>query len=150
MILYRIANCTYIKDLSGTGARLYGGRWNSEGKSMVYMASSRALAVLEVLVHLPPLLLPDNFCVAEVEVPNNSILTLDVKTLPDNWQDASSPTELKTLGNQFIKETKYLMMKVPSSVVPEEYNYLLNPWHPDIKKVKIINTHPFTFDDRLI
>ncbi|MFA6249732.1 MAG: RES family NAD+ phosphorylase [Mucilaginibacter sp.] len=150
MILYRIANCTYIKDLSGTGARLYGGRWNSEGKSMVYMASSRALAVLEVLVHLPPLLLPDNFCVAEVEVPNNSILTLDIKSLPDNWQDASSPAELKTLGNQFIKETKYLMMKVPSSVVPEEYNYLLNPWHPDIKKVKIINTHPFTFDDRLI
>ncbi|MBD1384192.1 RES family NAD+ phosphorylase [Mucilaginibacter rigui] len=150
MILYRIANCTYIQDLSGTGARLYGGRWNSEGKSMVYMASSRALAVLEVLVHLPPLLLPDNFCVAEVEVPNNSILTLDVKTLPDNWQDASSPAELKTLGNQFIKETKYLMMKVPSSVVPEEYNYLLNPWHPDIKKVKILNTHPFTFDDRLI
>jgi RES domain-containing protein len=150
MILYRIANCTYIKDLSGTGARLYGGRWNSEGKSMVYMASSRALAVLEVLVHLPPLLLPDNFCVAEVEVPNNSILTLDIKSLPDNWQDASSPAELKTLGNQFIKETKYLMMKVPSSVVPEEYNYLLNPWHPDIKRVKILNTHPFTFDDRLI
>ena len=150
MILYRIANCNYIKDLSGTGARLYGGRWNSEGKSMVYMASSRALAVLEVLVHLPPLLLPDNFCVAEVEVPKNSILTLDIKSLPDNWQDASSPAELKTLGNQFIKETKYLMMKVPSSVVPEEYNYLLNPWHPDIKRVKILNTHPFTFDDRLI
>jgi len=150
MILYRIANCNYIKDLSGTGARLYGGRWNSEGKSMVYMASSRALAVLEVLVHLPPLLLPDNFCVAEVEVPDNSILTLDIKSLPDNWQDASSPAELKTLGNQFIKETKYLMMKVPSSVVPEEYNYLLNPWHPDIKRVKILNTHPFTFDDRLI
>ncbi len=117
---------------------------------MVYMASSRALAVLEVLVHLPLLLLPDNFCVAEIEVPDNSILTLDVKSLPDNWRDASAPAELKTLGNQFIKETNYLMMKVPSSVVPEEYNYLLNPWHPDIKKVNILHTHPFTFDDRLI
>ncbi|MES2061056.1 MAG: RES family NAD+ phosphorylase [Bacteroidota bacterium] len=150
MILYRISKCIYIKDLTGTGARMYGGRWNSEGKSMVYLASSRALAVLEVLVHLPPLLLPDNFCIAEVEVPDKSILTLDVKSLPDNWQSASSPAELKTLGNQFIKETKYLMMKVPSSVVPEEYNYLLNPWHPDIRKVKLLNTHPFNFDDRLI
>lgn len=150
MILYRIANCNYINDLTGTGARLYGGRWNSEGKSMVYLAASRALAVLEVLVHLPPLLLPDNFCLAEVEIPNNSILTLDVKSLPDNWKDASPPAELKQLGNQFIKETKYLMMKVPSSVVPEEFNYLLNPWHVDIKKVKILRTHPFSFDDRLI
>ncbi|MEB0277066.1 MULTISPECIES: RES family NAD+ phosphorylase [unclassified Mucilaginibacter] len=150
MILYRIANCNYIKDLNGTGARLYGGRWNSEGKSMVYLASSRALAVLEVLVHLPPLLLPNNFCITEIEVPEHNILTLDVKTLPANWQDASSPAELKTLGNQFIKETKYLMMKVPSSVVPEEYNYLLNPWHTDIKKVSIISTHPFSFDNRLL
>lgn len=150
MILYRIANCNFIKDLTGTGARLYGGRWNSEGKSMVYLASSRALAVLEVLVHLPPLLLPDNFCVAEIEVPDNSILTLDSSTLPENWKDASPPAELKALGNQFIRETNYLMMKVPSSVVPDEYNYLLNPWHPDIKKVSIINTHPFSFDDRLL
>jgi RES domain-containing protein len=150
MILYRIANCHYIKDLNGTGARLYGGRWNSEGKSMVYLASTRALAMLEVLVHLPPLLVPDNFCIAQIKVPENSILTLDIKTLPDTWRDPSPPAELKTLGNQFIKETKYLMMKVPSSVVPEEYNYLLNPLHPDIKKVSIVSTHPFTFDDRLV
>ena len=150
MVLYRIASCNFINDLNGTGARLYGGRWNSEGKSMVYLASSRALAALEVLVHLPPLLLPDNFCVAEIQVPDSSILTLNIKSLPDNWKDASPPAELKTLGNQFIKETKYLMMKVPSSVVPQEYNYLLNPWHPDIKKVSIMSTHPFTFDDRLL
>jgi RES domain-containing protein len=150
MILYRIANCNYINDLNGTGARLYGGRWNSEGKSMVYLASSRALAVLEVLVHLPALVLPDNFCIAEIKVPENSVLTLNVESLPANWQDASPPAELKTLGNQFIKETKYLMMKVPSAVVPEEFNYLLNPWHTDIKKVSIVHTHPFSFDDRLI
>lgn len=131
------------------GARLYGARWNSKGTAVVYLASSRALAVLEVLVHLPPLFTPPNFCIAEIEVPDDSFLTLDIKSLPDNWQDASSPAELKTLGNQFIKETKYLMMKVPSSVVPEEYNYLLNPWHPDINKVKIRNNHPFSFDDRL-
>ncbi|QHS56253.1 RES family NAD+ phosphorylase [Mucilaginibacter sp. 14171R-50] len=150
MILYRIANCNYITNLDGMGARLYGARWNSKGNAVVYLASSRALAVLEVLVHLQPLFIPPNFCLAEIEVPNNSILTLDVKSLPANWQDAASPTELRTLGNQFIKESKFLMMKVPSSIVPEEFNYLLNPAHADIKKVKIITTHPFNLDDRLI
>jgi RES domain-containing protein len=149
MVLYRIANCNYIKDLTGTGARLYGGRWNSEGKSMVYLASSRALAVLEVLVHLPPLLLPYNFCLAEIEVPDKNILNLDISTLPDNWKDVSPPSELKQIGNRFIKETKHLVMRVPSSVIPQEFNYLLNPWHTDIKKVKIISTSPFSFDDRL-
>jgi RES domain-containing protein len=132
------------------GARLYGARWNSKGNAVVYLAPSRALAMLEVLVHLQPLFTPANFCLAQIEVPDNSILTLDIKSLPNNWRDASSPSELKALGNQFIKEIKYLMMKVPSSVVPEEYNYLLNPGHTDINKVKIINTHPFSFDDRLL
>ncbi|GGH19432.1 RES family NAD+ phosphorylase [Mucilaginibacter phyllosphaerae] len=150
MILYRIANCNYINNLDGAGARLYGARWNSKGNAAVYLASSRSLAVLEVLVHLQPLITPPNFCIAQIEVPDNSILTLDVKTLPDNWRDASPPAELKTLGNQFIQETQHLMMKVPSAVVPDEYNYLLNPWHADIKKVSILNTHPFTFDDRLV
>jgi RES domain-containing protein len=104
MILYRIANCKYITNLDGMGARLYGARWNSKGNAVVYLASSRALAVLEVLVHLPALVYPTKFCIAEIEVPDNSILTLDIKSLPDNWQDASSPAELKTLGNQFIKK----------------------------------------------
>jgi RES domain-containing protein len=150
MILYRIAKCNYVNDLTGTGARLYGGRWNSEGHSMVYLASSRALAVLEALVHLPPLLFPDNFCLAEIEVPDKNFFTLDIKTLPDNWATISPPAELKQIGNQFLKETKHLMMKVPSSVVPEEFNYLLNPFHPDITKAKIRSIHPFNFDDRLL
>jgi len=150
MILYRIAKCNFITDLTGTGARLYGGRWNSEGKSMVYLAASRALAVLEVLVHLPPLLLPDNYCVAEIEVPEKSVHTLDPSLLPDNWKDVAPPAALKQIGNDFIREAKYLVMRVPSTVVPDEFNYLINPWHPDIKKVKILRTSPFSFDERLV
>lgn len=149
MILYRIANCNYITNLDGMGARLYGARWNSKGIAAVYMASSRALAMLEVLVHLQPLLIPDNFCLAEIAVPDDSILSLDAKTLPDNWKDLSPPANLKEIGNQFIKEAKYLMMKVPSAIVPEEFNYLLNPLHSDIKKIRVVSTYPFSFDDRL-
>jgi len=72
MILYRIVKCNYADDLTGTGARLYGGRWNSEGKPAIYLASSRALALLEVLVHLPPLMVPNGYLLDEIEVPNNS------------------------------------------------------------------------------
>lgn len=149
MILYRIANCKYINSLDGMGARLYGGRWNSKGSAMIYTASSRALAVLEVLVHLPPLFTPDNFCIGTIEIPDTKIFALDINTLPANWKDVSSPAALKQMGNQFLKDGKYLAMKVPSSVVEQEYNYLLNPAHHLISKVKV-KSQPFNFDDRLL
>jgi RES domain-containing protein len=150
MILYRIVNCRYADDLSGTGARLYGGRWNSEGKPMLYLASSRALAVLEVLVHLTPLIIPENFCLTEVEVPDHSIMLLDIALLPDNWQDVSAPAVLKELGDIFLKKQEYLLMKVPSAIVPVEYNYVLNPLHPEAKNIQVIHKEPFSFDVRLI
>lgn len=150
MILYRIGNCKYAGDLTGTGARLYGARWNTEGQSMLYLASSRSLAVLEVLVHLPPLLIPDNYCVAEIEVPETSIFHLDIATLPVNWQDISPPRKLKQIGDDFLIKHEFLMMRVPSIIVPAEYNYLLNPNHPDLKKVKLISKTSFSFDERLL
>jgi RES domain-containing protein len=149
MLLYRIAKCTYINDLSGTGARLYGGRWNSIGRPVVYMASSRALAVLEVLVHLPPTLIPDNFCQITFEIPDD-VQTLNVKNLPANWQEYPEPSILKNMGDAFLKANKHLLLKVPSAVVKEEYNYLLNPAHPGIASVKAIDQQPFNFDERLI
>jgi len=150
MILYRIAKCNYADDLSGTGARLYGGRWNSEGKSAVYLASSRALAVLEVLVHLPPLMIPDNYCLVEIEVPDNNITTIEIEFLPHNWKDVSPPGALKQIGDEFLKRQEHLLIKVPSSIVPMEYNYLLNPQHPAAKKVKILKKEPYDFDQRLV
>jgi len=150
MILYRITKCIYAADLSGAGARLYGGRWNGVGKSMVYLAATPSLAVLEVLVHLSPTIFPGDFCIAEIEVPENSILTLTSEKLPANWQDISPPFELKKIGNAFISEQKYLLMKVPSVIVPEEFNYLLNPLHPQFKSVKVVSKKPFGFDKRLV
>lgn len=150
MVLYRIVNCNYAGDLNGTGARLYGGRWNSEGKPAIYLASSRSLAVLEVLVHLPPLMVPDNYCLVEIEVPDNSITQISLDRLPDNWKDISPPIALKQTGDEFLKKQEYLLMKVPSSIVPMEYNYLLNPQHQAMKKVKILKKEPFDFDNRLV
>ncbi|MDO3641650.1 MAG: RES family NAD+ phosphorylase [Mucilaginibacter sp.] len=150
MILYRIARCQYVNDLSGTGARLYGGRWSSIGKPVVYLASSSSLAVLEVLVHLQPLLIPDGYCRMEMKVPDDKILSVKTDELPDNWRDISPPQTLTRFGDRFIKEGKYLLLKVPSSIVPSEYNYLLNPAHPEMNKVKLLTREPFDFDSRLV
>ena len=149
MILYRIVRCVYANDLSGTGARLYGGRWNSEGKPAIYLASSRALAVLEVLVHLPPLQIPDDYCLAEIEVPDNSITKMDAELLPPGWKDISPPVILKQMGDEFLRKQDYLLLQVPSSIVPMEYNYIVNPLHDDMARVKLIKKEPFNFDERL-
>jgi RES domain-containing protein len=150
MVLYRIAKCIYADDLSGTGARLYGGRWNSEGRSALYVASSRSLAVLEVLVHLPPLLIPNDFCLVEIGVPDNSFGVISPEDLPDNWKAISPPLALKQLGNTFLKKQDHLLLQLPSAIVPNEFNYLLNPLHKDISKVKILNKQTFDFDERLV
>ena len=150
MILYRIAKCTYVNDLSGAGARLYGGRWNSIGKPMVYLASTRSLAVLEVLVHLSPTIFPGDFCISEIKVPDDSIKELPVKNLPSNWQDILPPTELKKIGDDFLKQQEGLLLKVPSTIVAEEFNYLLNPLHTAMSKVTLIKQLPFNFDQRLV
>ena len=150
MVLYRIVKCSYADDLSGTGARLFGGRWNSECKPAVYLASSRALALLEVLVHLQPLMIPDDYCLTEIEVPDNSITEVAIADLPGNWKDISPPVALRQTGDEFLKKQTHLLMKVPSSIVPMEYNYLLNPRHEGMKKVKILKKAPYSFDERLV
>jgi RES domain-containing protein len=132
------------------GARLYGGRWNSEGKPAIYLASSRSLAVLEVLVHLPPLMIPDDYCLTEIEVPDDSVTTIKITDLPKNWKDILPPVELKQTGDEFLKKQACLLMKVPSSIVPMEFNYLLNTRHPEMTKVKIIAKEQFNFDERLV
>ena len=149
MLLYRIVKTVYA-DLSGNGARLYGGRWNSEGKAMVYLASSRSLAVLEALAHLSPTNIPDDYCMMIVEVPDNAATTLDIKILPEHWHEYPEQNILKQIGNRFLLEKQHLLLKVPSAIVNEEYNYLLNPFHPDANKAEIINKQPFKFDARLL
>jgi RES domain-containing protein len=149
MLLYRIVRSAYA-DLSGNGARLYGGRWNSEGRPVVYFASSRSLAVLEALAHLSPTNIPDDFCMMIVEAPDNASADLDIKTLPEHWQEYPEQNILKQIGNRFLAEKQYLLLKLPSAIVKEEYNYLLNPLHPAADKVKIVSKQPFSFDARLL
>ncbi len=149
MKLYRIANSGYAGDLSGTGAKLYGGRWNRLGTAMVYLASSRSLAVLEVLVHLPATLIKDNFSVTEFEFTGYSTFEFDVNQLPENWNEFPAPAILQSLGEHFIKANEFLLMKVPSAIVDNEFNYLLNPHHELLREIKLLSLKHFKFDQRL-
>lgn len=149
MFLYRISNARYADDLSGNGARLYGGRWNSEGRAIVYLASSRSLAILESLAHLSPTNIPVDYVILTIDVPDD-FFEIDIKLLPNNWSEYPEPNILKEIGNSFLQKNEFLLLKVPSAIVPQEFNYLMNPMHQKAGKVKIVSKAPFSFDERLV
>ena len=148
MLLYRLTRCIYANDLSGSGARLYGGRWNSEGKAMLYLASSRSLSVLEALVHLRPANIPNDYCMVIMDIPDDFAIINENQLLP-NWRDPNDMDVLKQIGNIFLYEKKNLMLRVPSAIVNEEFNYLVNPLHPAAQKITLTKVQPFSFDKRL-
>jgi RES domain-containing protein len=127
-------------DLSGEGARRYGGRWNSTGRPLVYAASTAALAVLEVRVHLdlPPELLPDDYVLVTIDLGNVQIE--DVMPMP------ASP---QAFGDAWLGKQRTPVLKVPSAIVPESPNFLINPAHPAAVDVTIIQLRRFSFDRRL-
>jgi len=148
MIVYRINKCAYINDLSGKGAAMYGGRWNNKDTYVVYTAQSRALALLEAVVHIGKIPAV-GYCMAAIEIPDNSIEKFPEDKLPANWHANPSPDYLKEIGDRFIKARKYLALQMPSALMEEECNYLLNPAHPTFSKVKIISERPINIDERL-
>ena len=149
MLVYRIALPEFIEDLSGTGAKLYGGRWNEQGTAMVYFASSRAMAIMELLVHLSGDDLDRDYSLAVFQVPDDSFEQVVIKDLPSNWKAYEAEPFLKAVGHQFIMDGDKLILKVPSVLVEEESNVLMNPNHKDANRVKLISKRVFKFDRRL-
>ena len=148
MILYRIAKCKYANDLSGEGAAKYSGRWNSKGTRLVYTSTSISLANLEFLVNTDGLPLRSEICIMHIEVPNHSIKVCTLENLPSNWTTNLMNTQ--KLGNDFITEQKHLLYQVPSAVINEENNILINPLHPLAYQIELKFKNPFTFDPRLL
>ncbi len=134
---------------TGEGARLYGGRWNSPGTAMVYTAQSQSLAALEMLVHLDSADLLGGYVFFDVIIDEPMITAVDVATLPKNWRAEPAPAKLKAIGDAWIAAGASCVLRVPSSLVPAESNYLLNPKHPDFPKLKIGHAVPFRYDPRL-
>ena len=149
MIVYRIGKRKYAGDWSGRGAQMAGGRWNRKGIPAIYTSESRALSLLEVAVHLPLGLVPPSYSIATLEVPDALIEVLDPKTLSENWNHFPPTDETQRLGDQFLLAMKTLALKVPSAIIPDEVNVIINPLHPDRIHVKIIRVEDFTIDRRL-
>jgi len=150
MIVYRLAKKKYSFDLSGKGAELAGGRWNSKGVAMLYTSQSRALCLAEVAVNLPLGIIPVDYFLVEIEIPDSIHFSeIDSEKLQADWNCFPHSKETQKIGDEFISEQKIPVLKVPSAAVQGDSNYLINPAHSDFNSIKIIKSELFSFDERL-
>lgn len=148
MIVYRISNSAYSNDISGTGSKNLGARWNSRGIPVLYTAQHISLSVLEMLVNTNFKDYAIPLDLMYIKFPDQQPLTvIELNHLKKNWKDDVDYTRF--IGDEFFKQKELLILKVPSAVIQEEYNYLANPLHADFKKIRIIKTKSFWPDERL-
>jgi len=132
---------------SGEGARIYGGRWNSKGNPVVYCAATQSLALLEMSVQSSPLL--PKYSSIEAVIPYDiKIQVISPGDLFDGWRDYVDYEELRTMGDAWFTKREFAVLRIPSAVIPTEYNYLLNPIHPDFAKIEIREPQILDVDNR--
>ena len=134
----------------GEGARRLGGRWNSPGTRVVYCSESLALATLEILVHLGDSTVFSSYVAFPLGIPEALIENVALKRLPTGWKTFPAPRALQRTGDEWVKEERSAVLRVPSALVPIESNLLLNPAHPDWRKIRIGRARAFRLDNRLI
>lgn len=148
MIVYRISNAEYSDDISGTGAKLMGARWNSKGIPVLYTSAHISLAILEMLVNTNFKDYAIALDLLYINIPDQiAVTSVNLSSLKTNWKDDFDYT--RYIGDEIFNQKESLLIKVPSAVIHEEYNYLANPLHTDFKKIKIIKTKSFWPDERL-
>lgn len=150
MEVFRLQNKKYPIELSGIGAAMIGARWNFKGTEVIYTAQNRALAMAEVAVHLTLATMPSGFAMITIEIPDDlDVFVLESKELPKTWNTFPEHFETQKIGDRLIRENKFCLIKVPSAVVKGEFNYLINPYHKDFQRIKIIHQEDFPFDKRI-
>jgi RES domain-containing protein len=149
--LWRISKRKYADTaFSGEGARRVGGRWNSRGQGMVYTSETLSLAALEVFVHMEVEDVATMLTYIRVDVPTEvAIEYLEVAELPPDWRNIPAPAVLATIGDNWFRSGLTAILAVPSVVIPIEYNYLINPSHPDFVKLRVDSPEAFELDPRL-
>ena len=148
MNLYRLTTTKYCQDLSGEGAKIYGGRWNPVGLPALYLSEFISLSILEILVRASQSTAPDAYTLLTFQFPENSLTDIKLSSLKIHWQDHIDYT--RYIGEEFLKDEKTLALRVPSAIVTQEHNFLLNPKHKDFKKIKIVHTELLNLDKRLL
>lgn len=150
MILWRLTRAAF-QALDGEGARINGGRWNSEGVAVVYLSSTLSLAALEYLVHIDIGEVPVDLVALKVEIPDGASVQEVLPTdLPDDWFTVPDHPACLKRGDAWAKRSESLLLRVPSAIVPGEANYLLNPAHTEAASVGVVAAKAFAFDARLL
>lgn len=152
MRLYRIVKTKHLSTAwSGTGAQLYGGRWNPPGKPVVYLATSISLAILEIMVHLQSSLLLQSYTLLSIEVPDEMLPAVEVSQLDDDWKDPSPPDSTQSIGEAWLQSGRSVGLRVPSVIVPSEFNVIVDPLHAAFPALlESVQNEPMMFDPRLV
>jgi RES domain-containing protein len=149
--IWRIVQRKYAHEaFSGEGSAKYGSRWNHKRTAVVYASQSESLAQLEVLVRANRAKDLALYVIIEVQVPEELIEILEQNELPENWRATPEPNSTRDIGTKWVVERSSAVLAVPSVVVPSEFNYLLNPAHPDFSEIKIGKPKPIDWDPRLV
>ena len=148
MIVYRVGRTKWAKSLNGEGARLFGGRWNQEGIPCIYTSESRALAILEYTVNTNVEDIPRLLSITTIEIPDG-FKDNPVAALPGDWRDAAAPASTKNYGSRLFRSGTHSIYRFPSSIIPQEFNYLLDPLHKDSNSFKVKGVEDFVYDVRI-
>ncbi|MFT4152276.1 RES family NAD+ phosphorylase [Parafilimonas sp.] len=149
MLVYRISRAKFANDLTGEGARLFGGRWNNKLTPCIYTSESRALALLEYTVNINIDDVPRALSIITLEIPGKNMLIVKEEELPGDWKSIPAPSSTKKFGTKLLSAAKAPVIKIPSTVIHEEFNYLLNPRHADSGDFKVVEIKDFVYDMRI-
>ena len=152
MYVYRLVRREFASPnpFSGEGSFLFGGRWSSHGTRLSYASTYRSLAVLEYRAHMDPAFAARDLVIATLIIPED-VSIAPTPPLPKNWRQSPAPETLRIVGDQFIASSEAAIMLIPSVILPEENNVLINPKHPDFKRFNLhLELVPFHFDTRLL
>ncbi len=150
MEVFRLARNRYADTLSGKGAAIKGARWNSQGVEIIYTAANRSLAMAEVAVHFTLATLPGDYMMITIYVPENtSVKKLKDTDLPQRWNVFPHLQSAQKYGDDFISANEYCILQVPSAVTKGDFNFLINPYHPEFTNIKIAAKDKFPFDTRI-
>lgn len=150
--VYRILRKRFAKTpFDGEGAHRYGGRWSSPGVRLAYASEHLSLAMVEYFVHLDRDDPPPDLVVAAADVPDDvSRVHVAAAKLPATWRQTPALAELAAIGDRFVRRRREAILLVPSALAPDEFNWLLNPDHPDFRRVRVYPPEPFSYDSRFL
>lgn len=149
MIVYRVGRTKYAHDLEGEGARLYGGRWNHKLTPCIYTSASRALALLEYTANINIDDIPRALSITTFELQPLDIHEIQIPDLPGNWRDAPAPASTKDFGTTLLKKASHAFLQIPSAILPDEFNYLLNPLFNHQEAFRVLEIKDFVYDLRI-